>query len=54
MYIAGAPAVGCESKDAYRWCTPYRMRVLGCISLVCSLLEANPGMYIVGASTVEC
>ena len=54
MYIAGTPAVGYESRDVYRWCTHYRMQVQGCISLVRPLHDASPGMYIVGAPTVEC
>ena len=54
MYIAGMLAVGCESRDVYLWCAHCRMQVQGCISLVCPLWDASPGMYNVGAPTVEC
>ena len=53
MHIAGAPAVECESRDVYHWCTHYRIQVDGCVSLVLPLWDASPGMYIVGAPTVE-
>ena len=40
MYIAGAPAVKCESRK--------------CISLVCLSLNMSLGMYIVGMLAVGC
>ena len=54
MYITGAPTIGCESRDVYRWCAHYRMRVQECISLVRPLQDVSPRMYIAGAPTVEC
>ena len=54
MYIAGTPAIGCESGDVYRWCIDCRMQLQGCISLVCPLQDVSLRMYIVGAPAVEC
>ena len=54
MYIAGPPAVACESRDVYCWFAHCRMQVQGCISLVRPLLSASTGMYIVGAPIIEC
>ena len=46
MYIAGGLAVGCESRDVYRWCARSRMRVQRCTSLVRPLQDASPEVYI--------
>ena len=54
MHIAGVPIVGRESRNVYRWCAHYRIRVPECISLARPLWNTSPGMHIASVPTVEC
>ena len=53
LYIAGVPNVGRESRNVYRWCAHYKIRVPECISLVHPLWNMSPGMSIASVPSVE-